>query len=374
MMESFNRFFQDKTVLVTGHTGFKGGWLAVWLQMLGARVVGFALPPPAEELTLFHTAQVENGMVSVLGDVRDYNAVAEVFNRHQPEVVFHLAAQPLVRRSFKEPVKTYGTNVMGTVHLFEAVRVTPSVKSVVNVTSDKCYANRGCVHAYRENDPVGGSDPYSSSKGCAELVSAAYLDSYFSGQESARLASGRAGNVIGGGDWAEDRIVPDCMRALADNSPVRVRNPGHVRPWQHVLEPLSGYLWLAVSLCRNRERYAGPWNFGPPPTAFHSVGELVESILKVWGSGTWNDESQGDGQSAQESQRLMLDCTKAAVELKWRPVLSVSEAVRDTVAWYHRYYTEAGFDAREFTQEQIRAYTATAAKQGLKWAGTAGDN
>ena len=259
-------FWKGKRILLTGHTGFKGSWLSLWLQSMGAPVVGYALAPPTNP-SLFEVAEVGRGMTSVIGDIRDLEHLCAVFAEHKPEIVIHMAAQPLVRYSYIEPVETYSTNVMGTVNLLEAVRGTDSVKAVVNVTSDKCYENREWVWNYRENEAMGGYDPYSNSKGCAELVTAAYRNSYFHSEKykehGVALASGRAGNVIGGGDWAGDRLIPDIMRAITQNLAVNIRNPHAIRPWQHVLEPLSGYLMLAQKLYEEGAAYAEGWNFGP---------------------------------------------------------------------------------------------------------------
>ena len=292
MATSLESFYRGKTVLVTGHTGFKGGWLATWLKALGARVVGFALPPPLNEPSFFEVANVQEGMISLFGDVRNLEGLIAAFHAHRPEIVFHLAAQPLVRRSYLEPSETFATNVMGTVHFLEAVRQTKSVRVGVVVTSDKCYENRESGHAFSENDPMGGYDPYSASKGAAELVTAAYRNSFFHPERIAEhglsLASVRAGNVIGGGDWSEDRLIPDCVRCLVSGKRIPVRNPLSARPWQHVLDPLAGYLWLAVCMWKQPELFAGAWNFGPKAqdnTA--TVSDIVNLVIQEWGYGEW---------------------------------------------------------------------------------------
>ena len=281
-------FWKDKRVLITGHTGFKGGWLSIWMQRLGATVAGYALDPPTET-SLFDAAQVAESMTSVIADVRDLDRLDGFVSEFRPQVIFHMAAQSLVRRSYADPVDTYGSNVMGTVHVLEAARRCGDVRAVVNVTSDKCYENREWPWGYRENEPMGGHDPYSSSKGCAELITSAYRRSYFSSEPATgrsappALASARAGNVIGGGDWAEDRLVPDIMRAFLSGQAVVIRNPGSVRPWQHVLEPLRGYLTLAERLHNEGSDFAQAWNFGPSDNDARPVGWLVDRLCSLWG-------------------------------------------------------------------------------------------
>jgi CDP-glucose 4,6-dehydratase len=363
--------YAGRKVLLTGHTGFKGGWLACWLKHLGADVTGLALPPDTEP-SIYRDAGLEELIVSMMGDIREPEVVAEAMRESQPEIVFHLAAQSLVRRSYRDPIGTYATNVMGTVHVLEAVRRTPSVRVVVIVTSDKCYENRDWVYSYREIDPMGGHDPYSSSKGCAELVTKAYRESFFSENASAGLRpaavdSARAGNVIGGGDWAEDRLLPDCIRALEAGQPIAVRNPEAVRPWQHVLEPLSGYLWLAAVLWEQGEHSGGGWNFGPPPASFLRVRELSELVLQAWGDGRWEDISSGRRDDPGEAAQLRLDSTKATTLLGWQPIYTVQESVQETVAWYRDRHTQPDFDGYGTTVRQIQRYTARALAAGLTW-------
>ncbi|MNS36118.1 CDP-glucose 4,6-dehydratase [compost metagenome] len=365
----FNGAYRGKTVLVTGHTGFKGAWLTLWLERLGAKVVGYALKAPSEP-SLFVDAKNANHLVHVEGDVRDRQRLAQVMRDHQPDIVFHLAAQSLVRASYEDPIETYETNVMGTVNVLEAVRNTSSVQACLVITSDKCYENQEWVYSYRENDPMGGYDPYSSSKGCAELVTSAYRRSFFHpermDEHQVALASVRAGNVIGGGDWALDRIVPDCMRALMANTPIVVRNPGAIRPWQHVLEPLSGYLWLGARMLGAPARYAEGWNFGPQGTSNVPVQRLVETILAKWGAGDWfNPESVPQ---PHEAHFLKLDITKATNILEWQPVYDFMQTLETTVAWYAEYHRNPAFDARTFTLRQIEAYEREAALRGLNWA------
>ncbi|MDH5750840.1 MAG: CDP-glucose 4,6-dehydratase [Deltaproteobacteria bacterium] len=370
----FADYFQGRKVLVTGHTGFKGGWLLAWLKLLGAEIVGLALPPEGEGL--FGDLEREDFFYSHMGDIRDKELVGEVFQEHQPEVVFHMAAQSLVRRGYRIPAETYETNVMGTVNVLEAVRQTGSVRVVVNVTSDKCYENREWEFGYRENDAMGGYDPYSSSKGCAELVAQAYERSFFSAPDSsagttggghpAKIASARSGNVIGGGDWAEDRIVPDCFRALRQGQDIQVRNPPAVRPWQHVLEPLSGYLWLAASMGAGKIDHRGGWNFGPGTDANKSVGHVVELLLGHWGRGEWRDGS--GGVQPHEAGLLQLNCSKAAGLLGWNPVFSLPEAVRVTVDWYRASLAGGDFRCLEFTTGQIEDYQNRAREKEMPWA------
>jgi CDP-glucose 4,6-dehydratase len=371
---STNTFFLGKKVLITGHTGFKGSWLSLWLQSLGAQVVGFALAPPSNP-SLFEVANVGAGMTSIIGDIRDLAHLRAVFAEHQPEIVIHMAAQALVRYSYVEPVETYSTNVMGTVNLLEAVRMTPGVKAVVNVTSDKCYENREWAWGYRENEPMGGFDPYSNSKGCAELVTAAYRQSFFQQstinstsstinnqpstasiihQPLPALASARAGNVIGGGDWAEDRLIPDIMRAISAGRPVNIRNPHAIRPWQHVLEPLSGYLLLAQKLYEEGAAFAEGWNFGPNDEDARPVQWIVEQLTQAWGEGaSWVVDS---GNHPHEAHYLKLDCSKARAQLNWHPGWHLDETLGKIVAWQRAYQNKK--DMREITLQQISAYSA----------------
>lgn len=345
-------FWQGRRVFLTGHTGFKGSWLSLWLQSLGAEVRGYALPPPTSP-SLFNEAHVSDGMDSVQGDIRDINALRDAMTTFQPEIVFHMAAQPLVRLSYAEPVETYQTNVMGTVHLLEAVRATDSVRSVVNVTTDKCYENREWVWGYRETDPMGGFDPYSSSKGCAELVTAAYRQSFMRDGRAA-LASARAGNVIGGGDWALDRLVPDILRAFEKTQPVTLRNPHSTRPWQHVLEPLSGYLELAERLHSDGQAYAEGWNFGPADEDARPVEWIVSHMSCAWGDGaTWRVDA---GDHPHEAHYLKLDCSKAKHRLQWAPRWPLSATLDNIVTWHRAWLT--GDDMRAHCLREIADYTA----------------
>jgi CDP-glucose 4,6-dehydratase len=349
-------FWLGKRVLVTGHTGFKGAWLCIWLRKLGAAVSGFSLEP-ATSPALYDLAEVANGIDSHLGDIRSQSAIRDVIHAAEPEVVIHMAAQPLVQQSFVDPVTTYSTNVMGTVHVLEAVRGAESVKAVINVTSDKCYENREWVWAYRENDAMGGYDPYSSSKGCSELVTSAYRRSFMNDVGIA-LASARSGNVIGGGDWSSSRIVPDVFRALEVGAKVDIRNPEAVRPWQHVLEPLAGYLILAQKLVEHGDRYADAWNFGPSEDSGIPVGDLVRRLLsKLDFKPGWNCPSRA---WPHESQSLRIEISKAVQHLGWRPLWSIDDTLEKVVDW-HRLW-QSGANIESLCIAQIDAYQKQMAK------------
>lgn len=348
-------FWRGKRVLVTGHTGFKGSWLSLWLQRLGAEVTGFALQPPTDP-SLFASARIADGMKSITGDVRDREAVAAAVADARPEILFHLAAQSLVRRSYADPVETYATNVMGTVHVLEAARRSASVRALVNVTSDKCYANREWLWGYREQEPLGGADPYSSSKACAELASAAYRESFFTADGSRgfplALASARAGNGIGGGDWAEDRLVPDVFRAFLGRRLALIRNPAAVRPWQHVLDMLNGYLILAERLWTSGADYAEAWNFGPYDEDVRPVRWIVERLGELWGEGAaWEVDRTSQ---PPEAKLLRLDSSKARARLGWRPRLRLDRALEWTAEWYGQH--GRGADVRAVTEEQIARF------------------
>ena len=356
-------FWRGRRVFLTGHTGFKGSWLTLWLTQLGADVTGFALPPDTAP-NLFTLARVEGDLRSVIGDVRDPKAVREALAASRAEVVIHMAAQPLVRRSYADPVETWSTNVMGLVNLFEAVRATPGVHAVVNVTSDKCYRNREWVWGYREDDALGGHDPYSASKAAAEIVGESYRASFFAPAAYARhglaVASARAGNVIGGGDWAADRLVADVMRGIEAGAPVRIRNPRAIRPWQHVLEPLSGYLALAEKLATEGPAHAEAFNFGPDAGEERPVRWIVQELVRRWGAGASWQEDAGD--HPHEAGILKLDNSKARARLGWQPRLALSQALDLVVEWHRVHH--AGGDARAVTLAQIAAYSgrpATAA-------------
>jgi CDP-glucose 4,6-dehydratase len=344
-------FWAGRRVVVTGHTGFKGAWLTLWLQAMDAQVTGIANGVPTEP-SLFALARVADGITDLRADVRDRAAMAAAICDAAPEVVIHMAAQPFVRRSFNDPVGTYETNVMGTVHVLEAVRATPSVRTVVNVTSDKCYDNREQGRPFVEDDCMGGHDPYSNSKGAAELVTDAYRRSFFSEAGSARVASGRAGNVIGGGDWGEDRLIPDIMRGALENAPIRVRNPDAIRPWQHVLNPLSGYLTLAEALWADDDAAAG-WNFGPPADDAQPVRWIADRLTAAWpGDLAWEFDP---GPHPHEAHYLALDSTRARTRLGWAPTWDLGETLDRIVEWYAS--LRDGDDMHAVTLAQIEAFT-----------------
>lgn len=343
-------FWRGKRVFLTGHTGFKGSWLSLWLQSMGVQLKGLALDPPTNP-SLFIEAKVADGMTSQVGDIRDYDTVLRAVAEFKPEIVIHMAAQPLVRYSYKNPIETYATNAMGTVHLLEAVRQVGSAKVVVNVTTDKCYENKEWAWGYREDEPMGGYDPYSSSKACSELVTSAYRRSYFTGSDVA-LASARAGNVIGGGDWANDRLVPDILRALEKNLPVVIRNPHSIRPWQHVLEPLSGYLTLAQKLYEEGQHYAEGWNFGPNEIDAKPVLWIVEELVKRWGSGAeWRLDAQ---ENPHEAHYLKLDISKAKSRLGWSPRWDLCTALEQIAIWHQTWLAKG--NVQELCLSQIKAF------------------
>ena len=347
-------FWSHKRVLLTGHTGFKGSWLALWLQNLGADVIGFALAPPTQP-NLFELTRVSEHMQSVVGDVREFAHLERVIRTQRPSIVIHLAAQALVRQSYDDPLGTYTTNILGTAHLLEAIRRTDEVRAVVVVTSDKCYENREVLRPYRESDHMGGFDPYSSSKGCAELVTAAYRNSFFSKtseRTGVAVATARSGNVIGGGDWAGDRLIPDLMRAALGHREATIRNPEAIRPWQHVLEPLGGYLLLAQKLYEHGARYAQSWNFGPNEEETKPVSWVVERLAQLWGADVrWNLDR---GEHPHEARYLRLDSAKAREQLGWQPRWNLDRALEATVKWYKTY--QSGQETRLLILEQIHSY------------------
>jgi len=349
-------FWAEKKVFVTGHTGFKGSWLCMWLQQLGAEITGYALQPPTQP-SLFVVANVARGIHSIIGDIRDGAVLAMAVRNAAPEIVIHMAAQSLVPYSYIDPVETYSTNVMGTVQLLEAVRQTPTVRAVVIVTSDKCYENKEWAWGYRENEPMGGFDPYSSSKGCAELVTNAYRNSFFNpakyGDHQVALATVRAGNVIGGGDWGKDRLIPDILSAISENRPAVIRNPHAIRPWQHVLEPLSGYLLLAQKLYEEGTLHAEGWNFGPADEDAKPVQWIVERLTRQWGNGaSWKLDKT---ERPHEAHYLKLDCSKAKMRLNWRARWSLAIALEEIVAWQRAYLARE--DMRDVSLDQIHKFT-----------------
>ncbi len=367
-IELLQETYRDRRVLVTGHTGFKGSWLALWLTELGAHVAGYALDPRTPRDN-FVVSRVQERITDVRGDVRDFDALRKVFQEFKPEFVFHLAAQALVMKGYESPKETFDTNLGGTVNLLENCRLSDSVRILVNVTSDKCYENKEWSWGYRECDAMGGYDPYSASKGCSELITAAYRKSFFNGnkpQSSGKaLATVRAGNVIGGGDWSKDRIVPDCIRFLEAGETIKVRSPYAIRPWQYVLEPLGGYLLVGAMLSRNPEAFSGPWNFGPERYSTITVGELVSLVVAAYGSGAW--ESTSTDNQAHEDGLLTLDINKARYKLGWTPSLRVEEAVKRTVDWYRASSQNA--DMTQANVAQIKEYMVLMAAQLEKSAG-----
>lgn len=364
---TFKGFYKDTKVLVTGHTGFKGSWLTTWLVELGARVVGYSLEPPTNP-NMFTALKLEKKIRHIIGDVRDLAHLSRVFKDEKPDAVFHLAAQPIVRLSYSDPVTTYDTNVMGTVNVLECIRMHQGVSVCVIVTTDKCYENREWVFGYRENDPLGGVDPYSSSKACSEHVTAAYRHSFFNKNDfgvthQTSIASVRAGNVIGGGDWSVDRLIPDCMRSLTEGKNIILRNPGAIRPWQLVLEPLSGYLWLGALMGGNGAVYSDSWNFGPDLGNTVTVGEIAEMVVSIWGSG--RVEVNSDRQP-HEAKLLRLDISKAHSILGWNPVYEIGETVKRTVSWYKEYEAQGG-RMYDYSVAQINEYIDAAKKTRSKW-------
>lgn len=349
------KFWRGKKVFITGHTGFKGSWLCLWLASLGVDVTGYALQPPTNP-SLFEIAHIEELITHIIGDVRDLELLKQKLVTAQPDIVIHMAAQPLVRDSYKNPVETYAINVMGTVNLLEAVRSCSTVKAVVNVTTDKCYENKEWLWSYRENEPLGGYDPYSNSKACSELVTAAYRNSFFNPIEYSKhgvaLASARAGNVIGGGDWATDRLIPDCIKSLINRKAIMIRNPQAIRPWQHVLEPLSGYLLLAQSLYENGSDYAESWNFGPDDCESKPVEWLVRKMCELWDG---QAEYQIDtSPQPHEANYLKLDCSKAKMRLNWQPRWTLEKTMLTVVEWIQAYQQQR--DMRQVCLQQIDEY------------------
>lgn len=349
------KFWKSKKVLITGHTGFKGSWLSLWLQGKDAHIIGYSLPPPTNP-SLFEVAQVAEGMTSITGDIRDLENLQAVISKYQPEIIIHMAAQSLVRYSYDYPVDTYSTNVMGTVNVLEAGRHADNLKVVIIVTSDKCYENREWVWGYRENDSMGGNDPYSSSKGCAELVASAYQKSYFLRDDIPNrhtlVATTRAGNVIGGGDWAPDRLIPDIMKAIMEDRPVIIRYPKAVRPWQHVLEPLHGYLGLAEKLWKGESKYAGAWNFGPNDEDTRPVSWVTDCLANLWGApARWELDT---AVHPHEATSLRLDCSKAKSLLGWATKLNLGTTLEWVVEWYRAYHQKKNM--RQITEEEILRY------------------
>ena len=349
MSAKFN-CYKNLKVLITGHTGFKGSWLTLWLNELGAEVIGYSLPPNTEP-ALFDAINLKKKCINYFGDIRNLENLNNIFQKHKPDIVFHLAAQPLVRLSYIEPVKTYETNVIGTLNVLEAARKCPSVRAFVNVTTDKCYKNKELHYAYKEDDKLGGYDIYSSSKACSEILTESYRQSFLNEGKHFLLASARAGNVIGGGDWALDRLVPDCIKSIIDNKPIKIRNPNAVRPWQHVLEPLSGYLILGAKLLAGGEKYAQSFNFGPSQDSVLTVENISKNVVECWGSGQIIINKTDN---LHEANLLMLDVTKAKEILNWEPIYNAHEAIKETVEWYKKFYNNQTM--LDFTLNQIEKF------------------
>ena len=357
-MVDFNElkeFYKDKRVFITGHTGFKGSWLCLLLNKMGASVIGYALEPPTNP-SLFEQADIEKDITHIIGDVRNLNKLTQAIADTKPDIVIHMAAQPLVRESYKIPVETYEINVMGTVNLLEAVRQNPGIKALVNVTTDKCYDNQEWHWGYRESEPMGGYDPYSNSKGCSELVTAAYRNSYFNTNDYEKhgvaIGSARAGNVIGGGDWADDRLIPDFIRAIIKGDKVQIRSPYAIRPWQHVLEPLTGYLTLAKALYENGPTFAGAWNFGPDDSDAKNVEWITEKICKLWGENSGFEIDKNP--QPHEANYLKLDCSKAKAELQWSPKWNITQTLDSIIEWSKAYINKE--DLRVVCEKQIEDY------------------
>lgn len=366
LQKLFQGVFNKKTILVTGHTGFIGGWVSLWLNLLGAKVIGYGLPPSTNP-SLFESIQLNRYVTSIIGDIRNEKQLSKILTKHNPDFVIHLAAQPLVLFSYEDPVGTISTNVMGTLNILESVKKTDSVKVCINFTSDKCYENHDTNYAYTETDPLGGFDPYSASKAASELLTTSYRNSFFDKGDSGhkvKVSSIRAGNVIGGGDWAENRIVPDSIRSLIASKKIPIRHPNSIRPWQHVLEPISGILLLASKMWKSTH-YNGAWNFGPKDHIIKTKN-LVEFIIKDWGHGTWLDESKTIKKSKHEANILRLNCKKAKGLLGWHPIYPIREAISETVEWYKAYETKK-IEMRDFTQKQIENYIKKATRLNSPW-------
>ncbi|MDD2509023.1 MAG: CDP-glucose 4,6-dehydratase [Aliarcobacter skirrowii] len=364
MTSLFSGIYKDKTVLVTGHTGFKGSWLCFWLSQMGAKVIGYSLEAPTNPN---HIELLKLDIISIIGDIRDLDKLNQVFSEYKPDIVFHLAAQPLVRLSYENPIETYETNVIGTLKVFEACRKN-NVKAIVNITSDKAYENREWIWGYRENDPMGGYDPYSSSKGCADILASSYRNSYFNINEYKKthntlLATCRAGNVIGGGDWAKDRLITDIMVSVSEGKKVSIRNPKATRPWEHVLEPLSGYLHIGQKLLEEKVEFAEAWNFGPSDEGSITVEEVVQNVKKHWDKIDY--EINKDPNQLHEANLLKLDCSKAHILLKWKDVWDSETTFEKTVKWYKAYYEN---NKEVLTQNDLESYIADAKEKNIEWA------
>jgi CDP-glucose 4,6-dehydratase len=361
MHKLFDGVYKGKNVLVTGHTGFKGSWLSLWLVSMGARVTGYSAYLPSKPCN-FQISGIAKLVNHIEGDILDFVELSKTFNKCKPDIVFHLAAQPIVKVSYENPKKTFDTNAGGTLNVMECIRESKYIKVAVLITSDKCYRNKEWTWGYRENDELGGDDPYSASKGCAEIIVRSYVASY---HNRARIATARAGNVIGGGDWANARIIPDSVRSWSKKKTVMIRNPNSTRPWQHVLEPLSGYLWLGANLYKSNKLHGEPFNFGPDARVTQSVQELLESFSTFWPDAKWKKIRKNSKEK--ESTLLKLSCDKSLSMLQWSPVLDFHNTVKLTAEWYREYYKNNS-SMFKYTLDQIKYYTDEAAKQGLAWA------
>ena len=349
-----NNIYRNKKVFITGHTGFKGSWLSIWLQTLGAKVCGYSLKPNTNP-SMYRELDIENKIEkSIIGNILDYEKLEDSINDFQPEIIFHLAAQPIVRLSYKEPKLTYETNVIGTLNVLEVARKCKSVKAFVNVTTDKCYENKEIARGYKEDEPMGGYDMYSSSKGCVEIMSSSYRRSFLQEEDSMSMATARAGNVIGGGDWAEDRLIPDCIRYINQNKAIEIRNPIAVRPWQHVLEPLSGYLLLGQKLLETGKDYAEGFNFGPNEESVLKVSEVAQKIIDNYNKGEVIVHKKDN---LHEANLLMLNIEKAKTVLNWTPTYTANEAIKETVEWYKHFYAK-DTDMYQYTIQQIKNYSS----------------
>lgn len=350
----YNNIYRNKKIFITGHTGFKGSWLSIWLQTLGAKVCGYSLKPNTNP-SMYRELDIENKIEkSIIGNILDYEKLEDSINDFQPEIIFHLAAQPIVRLSYKEPKLTYETNVIGTLNVLEVARKCKSVKAFVNVTTDKCYENKEIARGYKEDEPMGGYDMYSSSKGCVEIMSSSYRRSFLQEEDSMSMATARAGNVIGGGDWAEDRLIPDCIRYINQNKAIEIRNPIAVRPWQHVLEPLSGYLLLGQKLLETGKDYAEGFNFGPNEESVLKVSEVAQKIIKNYNKGEVIVHKKDN---LHEANLLMLNIEKAKTVLNWTPTYTANEAIKETVEWYKHFYAK-DTDMYQYTIQQIKNYSS----------------
>ncbi len=368
MNSCFHNFYNNKNVFLTGHTGFKGSWLTLMLKELNANVTGYSLEPPTEP-SLFEILKLKNKIKHLTGDVRDKDKFLKSIKEAKPEIIFHLAAQPLVRRSYSEPVLTYETNILGTLNLLEFSRQIESVRAVVIITTDKCYENKEWIYAYRENEPLGGYDPYSSSKACAELITAAYRRSFFNIDDYGKthktaIATVRAGNIIGGGDWTDDRLVPDIIRSLTGNKELLIRNPDSIRPWQHVLEPIAGYLYLASLMHKDGKSFSEPFNFGPDSNDILTVKDVVKRSVKAWGSGSYKIKKDNE---LHEAKLLRLDTGKSLFKLNWKPVYNAGQAIDRAIDWYKEFYQNKNADIYNFTVNQIDDYMQVAEKSEIFW-------